>query len=43
VAYLPETRPVELEKHPLIGNGSVTCNNGTVGRDVPCAVRAEAI
>jgi hypothetical protein len=44
VTYLLKTRIVELEKQPLIGNGSVTRNNGvTVGSGVFCACRAESI
>jgi hypothetical protein len=39
-----EQRTVELEKHPLLGNGYVTRNSGvTVGSVVFCEVCAEAI
>jgi hypothetical protein len=37
VAYLLKARTVEQEKQPLLGNGSVACNNGvTVGSGVLC-------
>jgi hypothetical protein len=44
VAYLPKVRTVEPEKQPLVGNCCLTSKLGiTIGSDVFCAVRAEAI
>jgi hypothetical protein len=44
VAYLLKARTVEPEKQQFLGNGCLTLNNGvTVGSDVFCAVRTEAI
>jgi hypothetical protein len=44
VAYLLKARPVEPEKQSLLGNGCLTLKNRvTVGCDVLCAVRAEAV
>jgi hypothetical protein len=44
VAYMLKAKTVETEKQPLLGNCCLTCNNGvTVGNDVFCAVRAEAM
>jgi hypothetical protein len=43
VAYLLKARAMEPEEHPLLGNDSVTRNNGlNVESVVFCAVRAEA-
>jgi hypothetical protein len=42
VACLVKARTMEQEKHPFLGNGCVTCNNGvTVRSGVFCAVRAD--
>jgi hypothetical protein len=44
VAYLLKARIMEPEKQPLLGNGSVTRNNGvTIRTGIFCAVRAETI
>jgi hypothetical protein len=44
MTYLLEMRTVEPEKHPFLGNGSVTRNNEvTVGSGVSCEVRVKAI
>jgi hypothetical protein len=43
-AHLLKARSVKPEKQPLLGNGSVTSNNGVnVGSCVFCAVCAKAI
>jgi hypothetical protein len=44
VAYLFKAKTAEQEKQPLLGNSCVTRNNGaTVGSDVFCEIRSEAI
>jgi hypothetical protein len=44
VAHVLKTRTVEPEKQPMLGNDSITRNNGvTVGSDVFCEVRADDI
>lgn len=44
MAYLLKASSLEPDAPPLLGNGCVTCNNEvTIGSDVFCAVRADAI